>query len=203
MRSLRILAFISFILFVGAVTAVADPRLKLVKSGTSSTVTDWIIMGTSTYSLDARLNTDGNLAGGIQFYISTTPADALTYGTTPITVLNNPFTAADLQLFPTSGSVVNSGKQTAFLTDSVNYAAFSDNAIASFQFNTALLTAGTYVFTPEGVELLWWPDGSITSFASPVTFTLQVVPEPCGSVLLMLGGFVVGRRTRRRPVCRS
>lgn len=107
------------------------------------------------------------------------------------------------EAFPTSGSVVNSGKQTAFLTDSMNYAAFNDNAIASFQFNTALLTVGIYVFTPEGAELLWWSAGSITSFASPVTFTLQVVPEPCGSVLLMLGGFVVGRRARHRPARRS
>jgi hypothetical protein len=113
------------------------------------------------------------------------------------------------EAFPTSGSVVNSRKQTAFLTDSANYAAFSDNAIASFQFNTALLTVGIYVFTPEGVELLWWSAGSVTRFASPVMCSLQVVPEPSACAgswrsnpergLLPLAGDWCGRQDLNRP----
>ena len=163
-------------------------------------------MGTSTYSLDIRLNTDSYLASGIQFYISTTPADALTYGATPFTVLNNPFTSGDLGLAPSGGSTVNSGNQSAFFKGgSPDYPAFSTNAIATLQFNTASLAGGTYVFTPVGVEFTGSTSGGapvdLTTFASPDTFSLQVIPEPGSCALLGAGGWALisFRKQRSRP----
>ena len=206
MTWLRVWVAAVLVLYLGELTAWADPRLELVKSGTSSTHIDWVIVGTPSYSLDIRLNTDGNLASGIQFYISTTPADALTYGGTPLTVLNNPFTSSDLGLAPTSGSIVNASKQTAFFKLSApDYPAFDTNAIATLQFNTASLAAGSYLFTPVGVEFTGSTPGGdpvdITDFVSPITFTLQVIPEPGSSVLLGVGGWALAglRRCRSRP----
>lgn len=200
---LRTLASGVLVLYIGELVAFANPGLELVKSGTSSTHIDWVIIGTSSYSLDIHLNTDGNLASGIQFYIGTTPADALTYGTTPLTVLNNPFTSSDLGLAPSSGSIVNSTKQTAFFkASSPDYPAFDTNAIATFQFNTASLASGSYVFTPVGVEFTGSTSGGgqvdITDFASPLTFTLTVVPEPGATTLLGAGGWALVSLRRRR-----
>lgn len=189
--------------FCGVWAAYADPKLELVKSGTSSTHIDWVIMGTSTYSLDVRLNTDGYLASGIQFYVSTMPADALTYGGTPLTVLNNPFTSGDLGLAPATGSTANSGNQTAFFKGSApDYPAFSTNAIATLQFKTDSLASGLYVFTPVGVEFTGSTSGGapvdFTTFASPDTFTLQVIPEPGSCALLGAGGWALMSVRRHR-----
>jgi len=183
----------------GAVLVQAAPRLALVKSGTPAQDSESIPLGTLTYSLDLRGNTDGNPIGGWQYYFTTTPADALTFGATPITVLNNPFTASDLQAAPTAGATVKQvGGTTAWFTFGPDYSAFADNALATYQFNTSTLALGTYVFTPVGEELVN-SSATITTFASPGTFTLQVVnvPEPGSATLMGLGGLAL--LARRRP----
>lgn len=187
-------------LWLGTTASFADPWLELVKAGTLSTSSDSITLGTASYGLGLRLNTDGNLISGVQYCIETTPASALTYGATPLTVLNNPFPSGDLQLSPSSGATVGSSAITAFFSFSQTYAAFSDNAIANYSFNTASLGVGTYVFTPVG-QSLTTDSTEITTFNSPGTFSLQVtagVPEPGTCALLGLGGLSLVMHRRRR-----
>lgn len=197
MKTLR--SLLTAALLSGAVLAQAAPRLALVKSGTPAQASDSITLGTLTYNLDLRGDTDGNPISGWQYYFTTTPANALTFGGTPITVLNNPFTASDLSASPSAGATVNqAGGTTAWFTFNPDYAAFANNALATYQFNTSTLGLGTYVFTPVGEELVNSSD-TITTFASPGTFSLDIVnvPEPGSAVLMALGGLAL--LMRRRP----
>ncbi|MBI5819653.1 MAG: PEP-CTERM sorting domain-containing protein [Verrucomicrobia bacterium] len=181
----------------------AAPWLGLVKTGTSSQNSDTIFLGTLTFSMDLRANTDGNPVGALEYYIVTSPADAVTYGTTPLTALNNPFVAADmtgLGQSPTAGATVNSvwaANTVWFKAGEPDYSAFSDQSIGTYQFNVSSLAMGSYVFTPVGTVLAY---GSveINTFATPGSFELIVVPEPGTWTLLACGGLMAAWRNRRR-----
>jgi hypothetical protein len=189
-------------MLAGVPLAEAAPYLGLVKSGTASQNADSINLGTFSYSLDLRLDTDGHAVSGLQYYFLTSPADALTFGPTPLTALNNPFTSSDVFLSPATGDTVNQAEGTTvwFKSGAGDYGAFGEQAIARYELDTALLGLGSYVFTPVGEEL---SNGSetVTDFGLPGTFTLVVVPEPGTFGLVGLGGLALlaGRwRSRRR-----
>ncbi len=188
----------------GVISTQAAPWLGLVKTGTTSQNSDTVFLGTLTFSLDVRANTDGNPVGGLQYYIVTSPADAVTYGTTPLTTLNNPFVAADLTGLgqpPTAGATVNSDSAANtiwFKSSSPDYSAFSDQSIGTYQFNISSLGMGTYVFTPVGVLLTYGSGEEINTFATPGSFTLTVVPEPGTWTLLACGSLMAVWRNRRR-----
>jgi hypothetical protein len=191
------LAFNICILAIGTATTLADPQLKLVKSGTSAVTIDWVILGTTTYSLDLRANSGGYTVGGLQYYITTSPANVVTYGATPLTPLDNPFVVADLTGFgqaPAVGATVNSdaaANTTWYKASSPDYTAFSERSVGTYQFNVGSLGIGAYLFTPIGVLLTYGAGEEVTTFASPGTFSLQVMPEPGTWVLLAAGSFVV------------
>ncbi|MCX6907370.1 MAG: PEP-CTERM sorting domain-containing protein [Verrucomicrobia bacterium] len=210
MKLLRAWAHAAFV-FSGVLAAYADPKLELVKSGTSSTHIDWVIVGTSTYSLDLRANTDGNPVGCLQYYITTSPANVVKYdATTPLVALDNPFVAADLTGYgsvPAAGATVNSdsaANTTWFKASAPDYNAFADQSIGRYKFNIGSLDVGaSVVFTPVGVLLSYGGGEEISTFASPVTFSLQVIPEPGSSVLLGAGGAALMiLRKRRSRRCR-
>lgn len=187
----------------GVMSTQAAPWLGLVKTGTTSQNSDTVFLGTLTFSMDLRANTDGNPVGGLQYYIVTSPADAVTYGTTPLTALNNPFVAADmtgLGQAPTAGATVNSdlaANTMWFKASSPDYSAFSDQSIGTYQFNVSSLAMGSYVFTPVGVLLTYGVE-EINTFATPGSFELIVVPEPGTWTLLACGGLMAAWRNRRR-----
>lgn len=204
---LKTLWSVVLVLYLGEFVVSANPQLKLVKSGTAAVSIDWVIMGTATYSLDLRADTDGHPAGGLYYYITTSPADALTYrAVAPLVALNDPFVAGDLDGFgqaPVGGALVNGSHNgiTNWYPDD-DYPAFTDRAIGTYYFNTSSLQPGSYVFTPEAAELINNnPGEDITDFDPPGTFTLTVVPEPGPSVLLGVGGWALAglRRYRSRP----
>ena len=159
-----------------SVAAIAGPTLSLVKSGTAAAPADTIVERTITYSLDLRVNTDGNAVSGFQYYLRTTPANALSYAATPLTALSNPFQPSEVVLSPAAGTVVRqSGGTSAFFKSTAgDYPAFSDNAIATYQFNTATLAPGTYIFTAVGEELSN-ANTTVTVFNPAVSFTLTVL----------------------------
>ncbi|MFZ2641542.1 MAG: PEP-CTERM sorting domain-containing protein [Verrucomicrobiia bacterium] len=187
----------------GVMSTQAAPWLGLVKTGTTSQNSDTIFLGTLTFSMDLRANTDGNPVGALQYYIVTSPANAVTYGTTPLTALNNPFVAADMTGLgqpPTAGATVNSdfaANTVWFKASEPDYSAFSDQSIGTYQFNVSSLAMGSYVFTPVGTVLAY---GSveINTFATPGSFELIVVPEPGTWTLLACGGLMAAWRNRRR-----
>jgi hypothetical protein len=175
------------------------PWLGLVKSGTTSTTSDSIVVGTASYSLDLRVNTDGNPVSGLQYYI-TAFGGTVNYGGTPLTALNNPFVSGDIFSSPAAGAVVqqSTGTTVWFKSSAGDYPAFGPNSIGTYQFNSGLLAEGTYVFTPVGEELSNESE-TITTFASPGTFSLNVlpIPEPGTSALVAFGGLVFLARRRR------
>ncbi|MBI5397274.1 MAG: PEP-CTERM sorting domain-containing protein [Verrucomicrobia bacterium] len=195
----RVKLMLTLAVLSGAVFAQAAPRLGLVKSGTAAQAADSVLLGTATYTMDLRANTDGFAVGGLQYYLVTTPGNVVTYGATPLTALNNPFVAADLTGFgqpPTAGATVNSALAgTTIWFAGSDYAAFPEQSIGTYQFNVSSLGGGTYVFTPGGEELSNG-NGDNPAFASPGSFALSVVPEP-GSALLM-GVGVLALSLRRR-----
>ena len=184
---------IAAVLLAGVMVTQAAPWLGLVKTGTTSQTSETIFLGTLTFSLDLRANTDGNPVGGLQYYITTSPANALTYGTTPLTTLNNPFVAADLTGLgqaPTAGATVNSDSAANtiwFKASSPDYSAFGAQSIGTYEFDVSSLGIGTYVFTPVGVLLTYGGGEEINTFATPGSFALSVVPEPGTGTLLALG----------------
>lgn len=187
----------------------AAPWIGLVKSGTTSQTNDTISLGTLSFSMDLRANTDGHKVSALQFSIATAPADVVTYGTTPLTALNNPFTATDLAGLgqaPTAGSVVNNdgANWTVWWKNSGDYDAFTEQSIGTYQFNVSSLSAGAYVFRLNNQELLnTTPGEDITTFAASGGFVLNVtaVPEPSAWTLLACGGLVTAWRNRRRNAC--
>lgn len=193
----------SVVVLSAAAVALADPRLSLVKAGTPAQIGDEIIIGTASYSLDLLVDTDTYDVSGLQYYLTTTPADALTFGAIPLTVLDDPFVSADLVFSPSAGGTVNQAQGTTvwFKSTPGDYTAFVDKAVARYAFNTAALAYGTYVFHPIGEELSNGND-TITTFAAPGTFTLNVVPEPgtCGLVAAGALWLVSRRRGFRRAV---
>lgn len=191
-------------LVAGVMVTQAAPWLGLVKTGTTSQNSDTVFLGTLTFTLDLRANTDGNPVAGLQNYIITSPSDAVTYGTTPLTALNNPFVAADITGFgqaPTAGATVNSDMAANTLwykSSSPDYSAFSDQSIGTYEFNISSLAMGTYVFTPVGFALTYGTGEEINVFATPGSFTLTVVPEPGTWTLLACGSLMAVWRNRRR-----
>ena len=188
-------------MMAGALAAQAAPWLGLVKTGTTSQSSDSISLGSLTFSMDLRANTDGNPVGGLQYYITTSPANVVTYGTTPLTALDNPFVTDDIMEQPSSGTTVNSAAAADtiwYKNDPPDYSAFADQSIGTYQFNVSTLGIGSYVFTPVGVLLTYGVGEEINTFATPDSFTLTVVPEPGTWTLLACGGLVVAWRNRRR-----
>ena len=192
------LAFFAITISASKGGAVVDPKLLLVKAVTLATVSHTIAAGTPTYSLDLRLDTGGQPISGLQFYVLATPANLLSFGATPLTTLGDPFTANDVFSAPAPGAAVNQNGSTTvlFKLSPGGYPAFANNAIVRFTLNTSLLGAGTYVFTPVGQELTN-ANGTVTQFAPPQTFSLNVVPEPASVVLIALGGCSLLSRRRR------
>jgi hypothetical protein len=199
--------FLVGVMVFGSVTfAQAAPWIGLVKTGTSSQTNDTITLGTLSFSMDLRANTDGHAVSALQFSIATAPADVVTYGTTPLTALNNPFVAADLTGLgqaPTTGSTVNNAGSnwTVWWKGSGDYSAFPEQSIGTYQFNVSSLSAGSYVFALNNQELLNnTPGEDITTFAAFGGFVLNVVavPEPSAWTLLVCGGLVIRWRDRRR-----
>lgn len=198
---------IAVAVLAGAMGAQAAPWLGLVKTGTTSQTSDTISLGTLTFSMDIRANTDGYKVQGLEYYIYTTPGDVVTYGTTPVTALNTPFVAADLTGFghaPTAGAHVIPSSYTLWWNASGDYNAFGEQSIGTYQFNVSLLGAGTYVFTPDFSDYgapggqLSNSNGDNPTFGTPGSFALTVVPEPGPWTLLACGGFVAAWRNRRR-----
>ena len=175
---LVVFAFCCALELVIAASALAQPTLSLVKSGTVAATADTIVEGTSAYSVDLRVNTDGNAISGLQYYIRTTPSNAVNYSTTPLAALSHPFQPSEVIFSPAAGAVVRqSGGTTGFFkTSAGDYPAFSDKAIATYQFNTASLAPGIYVFTAVGEELTN-ASTTVTTFNPPVSFTLTVLAD--------------------------
>ena len=193
-------------MLAGVMAAQAAPWLGLVKTGTSSQTNDTIALGTLTYGMDLRVNTDGHAVYALQYSIGILPAGVVTYGATPLTASSNPFVPADLTngnaTVPAPGSAVNHSNWTVWWANSGNdYAAFGEQTIGTNQFNVASLSIGTYVFSLANQELLNnTPGEDITDFATPGAFVLNVtaVPEPGTWTLLACGGFVAAWGNRRR-----
>ncbi|MBI5394930.1 MAG: hypothetical protein HZA91_06480 [Verrucomicrobia bacterium] len=189
--------FLSVLLLSAATPMFADPRLSLVTSFTAGQFTDAIFLGTPTYSLDALVDTDGHDISGLQYYFTTTPANAVAFDAPPVVALDNPFTSSEIFLAPSTGGTVNQAQGTTiwFKSSPGDYAPFVDNAVARYVFNTASLPGGSYVFTPVAEELT---NGSETlnTFAAPRPFRLSVVPEPGTSVLAAVGALLLSSRRR-------
>ena len=161
---------------------------------TLATFNDTITQGTATFSLDLRADTGGLAISGLQFILASSPAGLLTYAAVPLTALGNPFTTTDIASAPNAGATVNQSTTVFFKASNGDYAPFADSAIARYTFDTSKLTPGTYVFTPIGQELTN-ANTSVTTFASPGSFTLVVSPEPGVFVMVSFGGmFLFGRR---------
>ena len=203
MRITESLLVVGVAFSMGTTLSHAQGSLALVKSGSAAT-SDEIVQGTADYNLDVVFNTGGNNVSGIQFWIETSPPGAVTYSSlTPVLVLSNPFVDADLGLTPTGGAIVSQNTKTSFFKQnppSSAYPAFSANAIARIRVNTGILGAGQFVFTPVGEEITTETQ-SITTFAPPRPFTLNIVavPEPSTAVLGMLGtALLLLSRLRRK-----
>lgn len=199
MKAMRCL--IAAAVMAAAMTAQAAPWLGLVKTGTTSQTNDVISLGTLTFSMDLRADTDTHKVYALQYGIATS-AGVVTYGTTPVTALNSPFTEGDLDdgQRPLVGSAVNAGNWTVWW-HSVDYAAFPEQSIGTYQFNVNALGAGTYVFTLGSQELLNDNPGedlTDADFATPGSFVLTVVPEPATWTLLACGGLMAAWHNRRR-----
>lgn len=186
----------------------AAPSLSLLE-GSGFATSDQITEGTASYLLDVVLNTGGNNVSGIQFWIETTGPGSVSYSLlSTITVLDNPFTAADAGLEPAAGAIVSQSAKTSFFKQNPTppaYPSFAANAIVRLQFNTGSLATGSYVFTPVGEEMTTEID-SITIFGPAGTFALEVVPVPepatwavfalgIGCVLVRLRKAISGRPT--------
>ena len=191
----------------GTMSAQAAPWLGLVGTNTTTQTSASIASGTLTFSLDLRMNSSGYDVGALQYYITTTPANAMIYGATPLTAKSNPFVTADLTNgyghAPTAAATVNSGSNGItkwFKTDFPDYPAFPEQTIATYQFDTSALGAGTYVLTPIGQLLSYGAGEEVSTFATPGSFTLNItaVPEPGASMLMLAGGFAAAARNRRR-----
>ena len=150
------------------------------------------------------MDSAGLAVSGLQFYFLVTPVltpgSLLTFDTEPLTALNSPFTANDIFSGPVSGATVNQLGSTTVLFKATagDYASFGTSSIARFTFNTSLLPAGTYVFTPIGQELTN-ANGTVTTFAAPGSFTLKV-PEPAAFMLIAFGAMVPGIRRKQWPI---
>jgi len=173
------------------------PSLGLVKSGSAAT-SDSISQGTATYDVDLLFNSSGFTVSGLQYYISTNPAGVVNYTATPLTMLNNPFTASDVSSQPAANATVQqTGGPTALFKSTAGDYPAVNNAIVTYHINTSTLTAGnTVIFTPTGQEMTN-ANGTITNFATPATFTLTVTPEPATLSLLAIPALLMLRRRAR------
>lgn len=194
----------------GAMTAQAAPWLGLVAHDTTSQTNATISLGTLTYSMDIRANTGTYKVEGLEYYIFTTPGGVVSYGATPLMALNTPFVATDLTLgghAPVAGTTVNSGLDAYTLWyHSSDYDAFGEQSIGVYQFYVHALGVGTYVFTPDFADYgapggqLSNSNGDNPTFDSPGSFvlTVEAVPEPSTSALLVCGGLAAAGRNRWR-----
>jgi hypothetical protein len=194
---------IAVAVLAGTMAAQAAPWLGLVKNGTTAQTNDTIALGTLTFSMDLRADTDSHNIYALQYGIATS-SGTVTYGVTPLTALNNPFVAADLTgngQAPGSGTVVNSGNWTVWWHSAGDFAPFAEQSLGTYQFNVSALLAGTYVFSLNNQELLNdVPGEDLTDvdFAPPGAFVLTVVPEPGAGGLLLCGSLAAAWRNRRR-----
>ena len=187
----RIPILFASLLLLYPATSQSAVALSLVKAGTTTVSTDSIPFGTSTFSLDLRLDTDGNPAGGLQFNIATTPAETVSFAAPSVTPLNSPFTAADVEKAPLQGAICGRVEATTiFFAQAGDYAPFVDRSISTLKFNTSSLPAGSYTFFPRGEEFIFG-NTTITTFGSPGAFVLTVVPEPAGVMLLLVGAILL------------
>ena len=204
-RIVLCVAFLTALISASEGAAIVNPKFALVKAVTLATIADEIPVGTPSYSLDLRVDSAEVAVSGLQFYFLVTPvvspASLLTFDTAPLTALNSPFTASDIFSSPAGGATVNQPGSTTVLFKATagDYAPFGESSIARFTFNTSLLPAGTYVFTPIGQELTN-ANSTITTFATPGSFTLTV-PEPAAFALIVLGGasLLICRARRATP----
>ena len=198
----RIAAFVAM-LAVAAASRAANPQLSLVDSTTGLPIRT-ITAGTSSISLDVRLNSGGNTFSGLSFYL-TVSSGVAKYTIPSITALDNPFTATDVQRSPAGGSPLqaSSGTFDLFKFSAGDYAAVSGNNITRHVIDTSALPGSlpgtSYTFTPVGTEMTGVGAGSnTTTFLAPTTFTLTVVPEPTMLGAMALTGAVLLIRRRRR-----
>jgi hypothetical protein len=197
---------VAVMILVGATLAQAAPWLGLVKTGTTAQTNDTISLGTSSYNFDVRFDSGGNPVSTLQYWFYTTPANAVTFGATPVTALNNPLTTTDLNngYAPSAGATLNSTSGWTIWSVSTNNVAFINN-IATYEIKTLTLPAGEYVFSfghAPGTddEYLGWSGGNlyVNDFAAPGSFVLGIVPEPGTGTLLVYGSMVAAWRNRRR-----
>jgi hypothetical protein len=168
-----------FFLFAAPCFAVVSPSASLQISPTNGGTTMTVSAGTSP-TISLVVNTNSASASGVQLHldVSTTTSGILTYGATPITLLNTPFTSADLQKPIVAGTAVQGGTSTFLFHSGSDYAAFN-NTIANYQFATSGLPAGNYTITPVFEEFTNSTTDDTTTFGSPGSFTLTVTtPEP-------------------------
>lgn len=206
----RLMQWLLAALMLGvAPLAHAFPWLGLVKQNTASQTNETITLSQvfDPYYLDLRLNTDGNPVGALSYYITTSPANVVRYGVTPLTPLDNPFVAADLTdtsaHTPVAGAIVNSGADgvtTWYKPSTPDYPAFTAQSIATYQFDISTLGAGTYVFRPVGTLLAYGAGEEINNFETPGLYVLTIiaVPEPGTGALLVCGAWAAAWRNRRR-----
>lgn len=172
------------------------PVLSLVAQGGSAS-TGSILAGTATFSLDLRVNSDGMPINALTLLIDSTAGSAVTYASTPLTVLNNPFIGVDIARGPSPQAplAILDGGGTVWLRDADgDYPALNGNAIGTYHFNTSALLPGVYRFTPVGLEFGSGIEEPISNFGAPGFFTLTVVPEPGTGCLLSLGGVLLAAR---------
>ena len=194
-------------LCAGATVTSAAPWLGLVKTGTTTQTNDTIFVGTSIFDVDVRFDSGGNPVSTLQYWFYTSPSNTVSFGSTPIMTLSNPFVSTDIQYSPNAGSTITNFSWTEWFKQGTgDYGAFTNN-IATYEINTSSLTAGVYVISfgarpGTDDEDVAWSTGEIQSngFAPAGSFVLDIinVPEPATWTLMVAGGMVAGWKIRRR-----
>lgn len=189
----------------------AAPILSLTTPGGTATSAS-IPVGTSTFTVGLRFDSDVNRVSGLTLSLQTSPSGTVKYASSnPITLSAfsaanpTPFVAADLTAgqSPTAGSNVGSGAAgmtVLFKSAAGDYSPFSAE-IVRYTFDTSTLAANqTYTFTPLGFELTNVANAEnplgASDFAAPGSFTLTVVPEPATGVAFVAGLMAITRRRR-------